>query len=399
MGDKNDTGGQGKKRTKAVRAGQVRSQHNEHSEALYLTSSFRFDSAEQAAARFDDSEPGYVYSRFSNPTVAMFEQRLAAMEDTEACFATASGMAAIMASVMAFCQAKSRVVASLQLFGATVNLLRNYIAKFGVDVRFVDTTDPRDWAKAADGKADMFLLESPSNPQLDVYDIEAIAKIAKDAGAVLVVDNCLCTPALQNPVELGADVVMHSATKYIDGQGRVLGGALCGSHEMVHEKIRPFMRSAGASMSPFNAWVLLKGLETVELRVREMSRVAKKLAEIAHAHPKVERVAYPFHDSHPAHELAKRQQAAGGGIITLFLKGGQEAAFAAINATRLLSITANFGDAKSTITHPASTTHKRIGPELQERAGITPGLVRISVGLEDERDLEEELSRALDAIS
>ena len=385
------------KRTRAVRAGQDRSPNNEQSEPIYLTSSFRFDSAEQAEARFDDSEEGYVYSRFSNPTVANFEKRLAAMEGTEAAFATSSGMAAIMASVLAICEQGSKVVASLQLFGATVNLLRNYVAKFGVDVRFVETTDPADWAKAASGKADLFLLESPSNPQLDVYDIGAIAQIAKDAGGVLVVDNCLCTPALQNPSELGAGLVMHSATKYIDGQGRVLGGALCGSEEMIHGRIRPFMRSAGPSMSPFNAWVLLKGLETVDLRVREMSRVALDLARLAEQHPAVERVVYPFLESHPAHELAKSQQDCGGGIVTMFMKGGKKAAFEAINATRIISITANFGDAKSTITHPASTTHKRIGPELQEKAGITPGLVRVSVGLEDEQDLKEELGRALDA--
>ena len=385
------------KRTTAVRGGQERTQYNENSEALFLSSSFRFESAEQAEARFDDSEPGYVYSRFSNPTVSMFERRLAAMEGTEACFATASGMAAIMASVMALCQAGSKVVASLQLFGATVNLLRNYVAKFGVEVCFVDTTDPRDWEKAAGGKADLFLLESPSNPQLDVYDIAAIAAVAREAGATLVVDNCLCTPALQNPIDLGAHLVMHSATKYIDGQGRVLGGALCGSEEMIHDRIRPFMRCAGPSMSAFNAWVLLKGLETVDLRVREMSRVALDLADLAHSHPAVDRVVHPFHPSHPAQDLAMSQQSAGGGIVTFFLKGGQQAAYKAINATRLMSITANFGDTKSTITHPASTTHKRIGPELQERAGITPGLLRISVGLEDEQDLQEDLSRALDA--
>ena len=385
------------KRTTAVRGGQERTQYNENSEALFLSSSFRFESAEQAAARFDDSEPGYVYSRFSNPTVSMFERRLAAMEGTEACFATASGMAAIMASVMALCQAGSRVVAALQLFGATVNLLRNYVAKFGVEVLFVDTTDPRDWEKAAGGKADLFLLESPSNPQLDVYDIAAIAAVAREAGATLVVDNCLCTPALQNPIDLGADLVMHSATKYIDGQGRVLGGALCGSQEMIHDRIRPFMRCAGPSMSAFNAWVLLKGLETVDLRVREMSRVALVLADFVDSHPAVDRVVHPFHPSHPEQGLAKSQQESGGGIVTFFLKGGQEAAYKAINATRLMSITANFGDTKSTITHPASTTHKRIGPELQERAGITPGLLRVSVGLEDEQDLQEDLSRALDA--
>ena len=382
-----------------MRGGQERTQYNENSEALFLSSSFRFESAEQAVARFDDSEPGYVYSRFSNPTVSMFERRLAAMEGTEACFATASGMAAIMASVMALCQAGSKVVASLQLFGATVNLLRNYVAKFGVEVCFVDTTDPRDWEKAGGGKADLFLLESPSNPQLDVYDIPAIAAVAREAGATLVVDNCLCTPALQNPIDLGAHLVMHSATKYIDGQGRVLGGALCGSEEMIHDRIRPFMRCAGPSMSAFNAWVLLKGLETVDLRVREMSRVALDLADLVNSHPAVDRVVHPFHPSHPAQGLAMSQQAAGGGIVTFFLKGGQEAAFKAINATRLLSITANFGDTKSTITHPASTTHKRIGPELQERAGITPGLLRVSVGLEDEQDLQEDLSRALDAAS
>ncbi len=396
MGD-----GEGKagRRTLAVREGLGRTEHGEQSEPLFLSSSFRFESAEQAAARFDDSEPGFVYTRFSNPTVETFERRLAAMEGTEACFATASGMAAIFAAVMALCESGSRVVASLQLFGATVNLLRNVVAKFGVDVRFVDTTDPGDWAKAADGRADLLIVESPSNPQLDVYDIAALAQVARDAGGTLLVDNCLCTPELQNPAELGAGLVMHSATKYIDGQGRVLGGALCGDEETIRGRIRPFMRCAGPSMSPFNAWVLLKGLETVGLRVREMSRVALALAGQAEAHKAVERVVHPYLPSHPAHELAKRQQSAGCGIVSVFLKGGREAAFRAINATRVMSITANFGDAKSTVTHPASTTHLRVGEEIRARAGITDGLVRFSAGLEDEGDLREDLARALDAAS
>lgn len=385
------------RRTLAVREGPERTGHSEQSEPLFLTSSFRFESAEQAAARFDDSEPGFVYSRFSNPTVETFERRLAAMEGTDSCFATASGMAAIFAAVMALCESGSRVVASLQLFGATVNLLRNYVAKFGVDVRFVDTTDPGDWAKAAGGRADLLIVESPSNPQLDVYDIAALAQVARDAGGTLLVDNCLCTPDLQNPAALGAGLVMHSATKYIDGQGRVLGGALCGDEETIRGRVRPFMRSAGPSMSPFNAWVLLKGLETVGLRVREMSRVALALAGQAEGHEAVERVAYPFLPSHPAHGLAKRQQAAGCGVVSVFLKGGREAAFRAVNATRVMSITANFGDAKSTVTHPASTTHLRVGEELRARAGITDGLVRFSAGLEDEADLREDLARALDA--
>ena len=384
------------RQTDAVRGGIERSHFGEHSEALYLTSSFVFDTAEQAQARFAEEEPGFVYSRYTNPTVATFQQRLAKLEGAEACLATSSGMAAIMACALGLSSAGGRIVASLQLFGATLGLLGNLIAKFGVDVRFVDQTDPAAWAAAAEGKADLLFVESPSNPQLDIYDIAALAQVASDCGAKLVVDNCVATPVLSRPLEFGADVVMHSGTKYIDGHGRVLGGALCASEELLHEHILPVLRTGGPTLAPFNAWVLLKGLETLSLRVEAMSAAAAALVEKVAKHPAVAAVRYPFAASNPGCALARQQQSAGGAIFSLDLNGGRAEAFRMINATRLLSITANFGDAKSTITHPASTTHRKLDAAQRERANITDSLVRISVGLEDPADIAADVLGALD---
>ena len=382
--------------TEAVRSGIERTQFGEHSEALYLTSSFVFDSAQQAQSRFADDEPGYVYSRYTNPTVSAFQVRLAALEGAEACLGTASGMAAIMACALGLCAQGGRIVASLQLFGATIGLLGNLISKFGVDVRFVDSTDSAAWAAAADGRADLLLVESPSNPQLDVYDIAALAQVAEDCDAKLVVDNCVATPALTRPLELGADIVMHSGTKYIDGQGRTIGGALCADEQLLHESILPVLRTGGPTLAPFNAWVLLKGLETLSLRVNAMCESAAKLVEQVAGHAAVAGVRYPFAESNPGHELARRQQSAGGAIVSLDLKGGKEAAFRMINAVKILSITANFGDTKSTITHPGSTTHRRLDEDQRKRASISEGLVRISVGLEDPDDIVADVLDALD---
>lgn len=385
----------GARQTLAVRAGHVPSEHGEHSEALFLTSSFRFNSAEQAAARFAETEAGNLYSRFTNPTVRLFERRLASLEGAEDGLATATGMAAILACVLALCQAGSKVVASRQLFGATLTLFSRIVTKFGVEVVLVETGDPAAWAAAAAGRADLFFFETPTNPQLEVYDIAAIAEVAHAAGALVVVDNCVCTPFLQRPLEHGADLVMHSATKYIDGQGRVLGGALCGAREIVHERIKPYLRCGGPSLSPFNAWVLAKGLETLGLRVRAMSATAAGLVELVAGHPAVAGISYPHHAGHPQHGLALRQQEAGGGLVGIRLAGGQPAAFRFLNALQVFSLTANFGDAKSTATHPATTTHARLTPEAQASCGIAPGLVRLSAGLEDPVDLHADLERAL----
>ncbi len=397
MGDKSSKLQAGRQ-TVAVRGGFERTEYGEQSEPLFLNSSFRFNSAEQAAARFDESEPGNIYSRFTNPTVSMFEQRLAALEGAEDCIATATGMGAILTCILGLCQTGSKVVAALQLFGATINLLNRLVAKFGVEVVLVESSDPEQWRAAAGDEAALFFLETPTNPQLEIYDIAQLAKVAHEAGALLVVDNCLCTPALQRPLKLGADVVMHSATKYIDGHGRVLGGALCGSKEIVRERFFPVLRSGGISLSPFNAWVLAKSLETLALRVNEISKVASKLANECAGHPALEKLHYPFHPDHPQADLARAQQSAGGGIIALEFKGGQETAWRFINALRMISITANFGDAKSTVTHPASTTHSKLDLEQRAAAGISDGLVRISVGLEDPADIRLDLQGAFNAV-
>ena len=382
--------------TLAVRAGIHRSQFNEHSEALYLTSSFVFENAAQAAARFANQEPGNIYSRFTNPTVSAFQERLAALEGGEACVATASGMAAILATCMGLLRSGDHIVSSSGIFGATVQLFTTVLAKFGLETTFVDGGDPDAWRRALRPNTRLMFLETPSNPLTEVVDIAALAGVARAAGALLVVDNCLCTPALQKPLPLGADLVIHSATKYLDGQGRVLGGAVVGRRELVMDGIFGFLRTAGPSLSPFNAWVLLKGLETLRIRIEAQSHGAAAIARWLESRPQVERVYYPGLASHPQHALAMRQQRAGGAIVSFEVKGGRAAAWRVIDATRLISITANLGDTKSTITHPATTTHGRITAEARARAGIGEGLLRVAVGLESIDDLKSDLARGLE---
>ncbi|TAK43279.1 MAG: O-succinylhomoserine sulfhydrylase [Betaproteobacteria bacterium] len=382
--------------TLAVRAGQQRSQFNEHSEALYLTSSFVFDSAAQAAARFTGGSEGYVYSRFTNPTVTMFQERLAALEGAESCLATASGMAAILMTAMSLLKAGEHVVCSNAVFGSTVTLFSGILGRFGVETTFVPATDVAAWRAALRPNTRLLFLETPSNPLIEVADIAALAAVAHEAGALLAVDNCFCTPALQRPLALGADLVIHSATKYLDGQGRVLGGAVCGAKVLVAQAMLPFLRTAGPSLSPFNAWVVLKGLETLELRMLAQSERALQLARWLESHPKVARVLYPGLASHPQHALAARQQRAGGAVVSFEVRGGREAAWKVVDATRLISITGNLGDVKSTITHPATTTHGRISPEARAAAGISEGLLRVAVGLEAVTDVQADLARGLD---
>lgn len=380
--------------TLAVRAGQQRSQFNEHSEALYLTSSFVFESAGQAAARFSGEEVGNVYARFTNPTVTMFQDRLAALEGAEGCVATASGMAAILASAMALLKAGDHVVASQSIFGATQQLFGNILGKFGVATSFVVGTEPASFRAALTKNTKLVFIETPSNPLTEVFDIAAIAEVAHAAGALLVVDNCFCTPALQRPLEFGADLVIHSATKYLDGQGRVLGGAVLGNKSLTDEVFK-FLRTTGPTLSAFNAWIILKGLETLKIRMEAQSANALRLAKWLEAQPSVERVFYPGLASHPQHALALRQQASGGAILSFVVKGGRAAAWRVVDHCKLLSITANLGDTKTTITHPASTTHGRISAEARAAAGIVEGLLRIAVGLEAAGDIEADLTRGL----
>ena len=380
--------------TLAIRAGVHRSQFNEHSEALYLTSSFVFDSAAQAAARFSGAEPGNIYARFTNPTVTAFQERLAALEGAETCVATASGMAAILATVMGLLSAGDHVVASRSIFGSTVQLFNNILKRFGVETTFVSATDTAEWRAAVRPNTRLFFLESPSNPLTEISDIAALAAIAKESGAWLAVDNCFCSPILQRPLELGADVVIHSATKYLDGQGRVLGGAVLGRKELL-EGVYGFLRTAGPTLSAFNAWVLLKGLETLKLRMDAHSANALALARWLEEQPAVERVYYPGLASHPQHALAMQQQKSGGGIVAFEVRGGKDAAWRVVDATRMISITANLGDTKTTITHPPSTTHGRITPEQRAAAGIKDGLLRVAVGLEAVKDVQNDLARGL----
>jgi len=378
--------------TLAVRAGQQRSQFGEHAEALYLTSSFVFESAAQAARRFSGEEEGNVYARFSNPTVSMFEERLAALEGAEDCVATASGMSAIMALVLAHLKQGDHIVASGSLFGATVQLFSNILARTGIVTTFVPATDPAAWQAAIRPETKLFFVETPSNPLTEIVDLRALAAIAHAHGILLAVDNCFCTPILQRPLELGADLVVHSATKYLDGQGRVLGGAVCGAKKLTEEVFK-YLRTAGPTLSAFNAWVLLKGLETLKLRVEAQAANAARLAAWLEAHPRVARVFYPGLPSHPQYALAQTQQKSGGAIVSFEVKGGRAAAWTVVDHCRLLSITANLGDTKTTITHPASTTHGRISPEARAAAGIGEGLLRIAVGLEAVEDLQADLER------
>jgi len=385
-----------KPETLALHTGIHRSQFNEHSEAMYLTSSFVFDSAAQAAARFSGAEPGNIYSRFTNPTVTAFEERLAVLEEAETCIATSSGMSAILAAVMGLLSAGDHIIASRSLFGATVNLFNNILKRFNIETTFVSATEAAAWKAAIKPNTKLFFLETPSNPLTEISDIAELSRIAKTAGAWLVVDNCFCTPILQKPLELGADIVIHSATKYLDGQGRVLGGAVLGKRELLMEGgIYGFLRTAGPTLSAFNAWVILKGLETLKIRMDAHSLHALQIACWLEAQPNVIRVFYPGLPSHPQYDLASRQQKTGGGIVSFEVRGGKDAAWRVIDATRLISITANLGDAKSTLTHPASTTHARISQEARDVAGVTDGLLRIAVGLEAVQDIQTDLIRGL----
>ncbi|HDN25946.1 MAG TPA: O-succinylhomoserine sulfhydrylase [Thioploca sp.] len=383
--------------TRAVRAGQVRSDEGEHSEAIFPTSSYVFENAAQAAARFAHTEPGNIYSRFTNPTVRNFEQRLAALEGGERCIATASGMAAIFSTCLGLLKAGDHIVASQSIFGTTVVLFSNILAKFAIKTTFVNLSDINSWRAAMQPNTKLLFLETPSNPLMELADIRELAELAHARNCLLVVDNCFCTPALQTPLSLGADIVIHSATKYLDGQGRCMGGAVVGPEKIIGGDIFAILRSGGPTMSPFNAWVFLKGLETLNLRMQKHCDNAETLAHWLEKQDMVERVYHPSLPTHPQHELAKAQQSRFGGLVSFDVKGGQEAAWRVIDSTQIMSITANLGDTKTTITHPATTTHGRLTPEQRQAASIGDGLVRISVGLEDVEDLQADLLRGLTA--
>jgi O-succinylhomoserine sulfhydrylase len=386
-----------------VREGLPPSQWGENSEALFITSSFVHPDAATAAARFANEEEAFVYSRFTNPTVTMMERRLAALEGSEACIGTASGMGAITMIVLGLLKAGDQVICSHSVFGSTIRLLNDF-AKFGIQSTFVSQTDVSQWRDALRPNTRLLFAESPTNPLTEVCDIAALAKVAHGAGAWLAVDNCFCSPALQQPIKLGADIVMHSGTKYLDGQGRVIAGALCCSQKLIDENFMPLMRTVGITLSPFNAWVVLKGMETLSIRMREQSARSLELARWLEQHPAVERVYHPGLPSHPQHELAMRQQSGVGGPVACFVVRGADAdraranAFAVIDAMRICSITANLGDTKTTVTHPASTTHGRLTEPQRLAAGITQGAIRIAVGLEDLEDLKADLARGLDTI-
>ncbi|WML91671.1 O-succinylhomoserine sulfhydrylase [Thiothrix lacustris] len=382
--------------TLAIRAGHERTNEGEHSEAIFPTSSFVFGSAAEAAARFGGQEPGNIYARFTNPTVRYFQERLAALEGGESCVATSSGMSAILAVMLGLLKAGDHVVCSRAVFGTTTLLLQNYIGKFGVAISFVDLTDMEAWEAALQPNTRLLFAETPANPLTEIVDIRALADLAHRNNSLLVIDNCFCTPALQRPLALGADIVVHSATKYLDGQGRALGGAVVGDAERVGKDVYGVLRTGGVTMSPFNAWIFLKGLETLDLRMKAHCDNAMQLAQWLAAHPAVEQVYYPGLASHPQHALAQQQQSGFGGLVSFVLKGGKEAAWKVIDSTQMLSITANLGDTKTTITHPATTTHGRLTPEQKAQSGIADGLVRVSVGLESIRDIQHDLARGLD---
>ncbi|MBX3620071.1 MAG: O-succinylhomoserine sulfhydrylase [Rhizobacter sp.] len=385
--------------TLAVREGLPASAWGENSEALFLTSSFVQPDAATAAARFANEEEAFIYSRFSNPTVTMFERRLAALEGTEACIGTSSGMSAILLLGMGLLKAGDHVICSQSVFGSTIMLLGREFGKFGVETSFVPQTELAAWRAAIKPNTRLLFAESPTNPLTEVCDIRALAALAHEAGALLAVDNCFCSPALQRPVEMGADVIVHSGTKYLDGQGRVIAGALCAREQLVNEKLVPVMRSAGMSLSPFNAWVVLKGLETLDIRMRAQSERALTLATWLEQQAVVERVFYPGLPSHPQHALAMAQQSGlGGAVLSFIVKGGREAAFRVIDSTQVCSITANLGDTKTTITHPASTSHGRLTEAQRQAAGITQGLIRVAVGLDAVDDLKDDLARGLQSL-
>ena len=384
--------------TLAIRAGISRTHEGEHAEPIFATSSYIFASAAEAAARFGGDESGNVYSRYTNPTVRTFEQRIAALEGGEAAVGTASGMAAILATAMALLKSGDHVVCSRDVFGTTTNLFGKYLAKFGVEVSFVPLLDAAAWQEAIRPQTTMLFMETPSNPLCEVADLEAMSSLAQANNCLLVVDNCFCTPALQRPLSLGADIVIHSATKYLDGQGRCVGGAVVGSAKHMAE-VETFLRTCGPTMSAFNAWVFLKGLETLRLRMDAHSKSALELAQWLSEQDAVEKVYYSGLESHPGHELAKKQQRGFGGVLSFQVKGGQEQAWQVIDGTQIMSLTANLGDTKSTIVHPATTTHGRLTDEQRAQAGIEPNLIRVSVGLEDIDDLKADLQRGFAAIS
>ncbi|MBA6412047.1 O-succinylhomoserine sulfhydrylase [Parahaliea sp. F7430] len=383
--------------TLAIRAGIQRSQEGEHSEPIYATSSYVFASAAEAAARFSGDSPGNVYSRYTNPTVRSFEQRIAALEGGEQAVGTASGMAAILSTCMALLKAGDHVICSRDVFGTTSNLFGKYLARFGVEVTTVPLLAIDQWREALRPETAMLFLETPSNPLCEVADLAAFAQLARDSGALLVVDNCFCTPALQQPLSLGADIVVHSATKFLDGQGRCVGGAVVGREELISE-VLGFLRTCGPTMSPFNAWVFVKGLETLSLRMAAHSQNALELARWLEQQDVVERVYYAGLESHPGHELAARQQSAFGGVLSFKIRGGQEEAWRCIDGTRILSLTANLGDTKSTIVHPASTTHSRLSAQQRSATGISDNLIRVAVGLEHVDDLKADLQRGFAAL-
>ena len=381
--------------TKAVRAGHKRTPEGEHGEPIFPTSSYVFSSAAEAAARFSGEQPGNIYSRFTNPTVRTFEQRLAALEETECCVATSSGMSAILATCIGLLKTGDHIVSSQSIFGTTTVLFTNFLAKLGIETTFVNLTDINDWKQAIRPQTKLFFLETPSNPLTEIADIKALADLAHENNCLLAVDNCFCTPALQLPVKLGADIIIHSATKYLDGQGRCMGGAVCGTEAIVGTDVFGFLRTAGPTLSAFNAWVFLKGLETLQIRMKAHCENALALAQWLEQQDQVARVYYPGLESHPQHELAKQQQTGFGGIVSFELKGGKQAGWNLIDATRIVSITANLGDTKTTITHPATTTHGRLTPEQRADAGIADGLIRVAVGLEDIEDLKNDLARGI----
>ncbi|WP_287910839.1 O-succinylhomoserine sulfhydrylase [Acinetobacter sp.] len=383
--------------TLAIRTGHTRSFEGEHGEPIFLTSSFVYENAAEAAAKFSGAEPGNIYSRFTNPTVTMFEKRLAALEGGERAVATSSGMAAIMAVAMSFLKAGDHVICSRAVFGSTVALFEKYVAKFNVAVTFVDLTDLSAWQAAVRPETKLLFVESPSNPLAEVADIQALSDLAHANDALLAIDNSFCTPILQRPLQFGADLVIYSATKYLDGQGRALGGAVVGNHKLL-EEVFGYVRTTGPSMSPFNAWVFLKGLETLRLRMKVHSESAQIIAEWLVKHPKVEKVYFAGLPEHSGHELAAKQQTGFGGIVSFEVKGEREGAWKVIDHTQFISITGNLGDAKSTITHPATTTHGKLSPEAKAAAGIREGLIRLSVGLEDVNDIIRDLSHGLDLI-
>ena len=382
----------------AIRAGQQRTPEGEHSEAIFATSSFVFTNAQQAADRFGGEEPGNIYGRFTNPTVNAFERRLAALEGGEACVATATGMAAIMSVCVALLKQGDHIVSSPSIFGTTNTLFNKYLPRFGIRTDFVDITDLEGWRKALKPETRLLFVESPSNPKTEVADLRALSELAHENGSLLVVDNCFCSPALQQPIALGADLVIHSATKHLDGQGRILGGAVVGDQQLVAEEVFGVVRTTGPTMSPFNAWVALKGLETLKLRMDAHCVAAQQVAEYLASHANVEAVNYPGLADHPQHELAARQQSGFGAVLSFRVKGGRENAWKVIDSTEMLSITGNLGDVRTTITHPATTTHARVDDETKIRVGITENLIRVSVGLETTDDIITDLARGLDSL-